>query len=214
MASLLEGAGAVDRCADRCDGAARFASLAASMSVDSMAPTPDPAALLAQLQKAKPYPVDHLPALAHLWDQLGFTDVLNQAIPYDPDQVVLCPGHALKALALNTTAGRDPLYRVALAYKDRPTEHLIAEGVTHHQLNDDALGRTLDRLHKADPEKIYNLLALKVLERGEINLDRVHTDTTSKLLFGQYKHPEDHAVSITYGHSKVSIPRMVPSHGR
>jgi transposase len=42
----------------------------------------------------------------------------------------------------------------------KATEHLIGEGVTPEQLNDDRIGRALDKYHQAGTTKLFTAIAL------------------------------------------------------
>lgn len=57
--------------------------------------------------------------------------------------------------------------------------------------NDDALGRTLDRLFEAQSWKVYSELSLTVLRTLGLPLDRLHADTTSFSLKGDYTDQKD-----------------------
>ena len=151
--------------------------------------------------------LNHLGLLSQLWDDLGLSSVVDQCIPVD-DQVQLRPSVALKALCLNVVHGRDALYRVQPFFSQVPTELLLGEGVTPDLLNDDALGRHLDRLFEAGGSQLFNALSLRVIAGEGLELDRLHADTTSKLVFGEYASPHEEAISVTYGHSKDHRPDL------
>jgi transposase len=145
--------------------------------------------------------------LGKLWDELGLTRVVDEHVPID-DQVGLALGHALKALVLNIVGGRDPLYRVQRWAEDVPLDIIVGEGVRCEQLNDTALGRHLDRLFEAGAEGVFNAACLRVIDVEGIRLERMQGDTTSRLVFGAYRHDEDDAISITHGHSKDKRPDL------
>jgi len=151
--------------------------------------------------------VDQLAVTTLIWDQLGFTEVINDCVPAD-DQVAISPGLAVKALVLNTLGGRDPLYRVAQSYAFAPLEAVLGPGVTLDNLNDAALARHLDRLFEAGSEGVFNALSLRVIDRENVNVDEIHADTTSRLVFGEYVNEEAGAISIRPGHSKDKRPDL------
>ena len=151
--------------------------------------------------------VDHLELLSQLWDSLGFGRVVDDCIPCD-DQVQLRPAVVLKALCLNVVHGRDALYRVQPFFSRVPTELLLGDHVTAEALNDDTLGRHLDRMFEAGGSQLFNALSLRVIAEERLDLSRLHGDTTSKLVFGEYAAPHEEAVSITYGHSKDHRPDL------
>lgn len=151
--------------------------------------------------------VNHLALLAQLWDGLGFNAVVDDCLPAD-EQVKVRPSVVLKALCLNVVEGRDALYRVQPFFSQVPTELLLGEGVTPDALNDDSLGRHLDRLFDAGGCQLFSALSLRVIAEEGLDLQQLHGDTTSKLVFGEYSAPHEEAVSITYGHSKDHRPDL------
>lgn len=151
--------------------------------------------------------LDHLGIIASLWDDLEFTEVLNRAIPADP-QVELAPGVVIKALVLNLVCGRDPLYRVEDFFRRCPIDALLGPRVQPNNLNDSSLARHLDRLFDAGGEKVFNALSLQAIRKEELSFDPIHSDTTSRILFGEYAHSDGDSISITRGYSKDHRPDL------
>lgn len=152
--------------------------------------------------------VDHLPVISGIWDELGLTAVVDASVPQDPQQA-MSTGLALKAMVLNVVTGRDPLYRLRSWAEELPLELLLGAGVDADHLNDSSVARHLDRFFEAGPEKVFNAAALRAIDVEALELDRLHNDTTSRLVFGAYNHPENpDTISITYGHSKDQRPDL------
>jgi transposase len=145
--------------------------------------------------------------LANIWDELGFTELIDASVP--AGNAELSAGIVLKALVLNALGGRDPLYRVRTWAEQVPLGLLLGRPVDPDQLNDTTLGRQLDRVFDAKPEALFNNLSLRVIKHERVDCSRLHADTTSRLLFGEYKHPEEGAISITRGHSKDHRPDLL-----
>jgi transposase len=152
--------------------------------------------------------LDHLAIVASLWDDLGFTEVLDRAIPADP-QVELTPGVVIKALVLNLVCGRDALYRVEEFFRRCPIDALLGRQVQPSNLNDSSLARHLDRLFDAGGEKVFNALSLQAIRKEELSFDPLHADTTSRIVFGEFVRSDGNdAVSITRGYSKDHRPDL------
>jgi transposase len=152
--------------------------------------------------------VDHLAVVSRIWDELGLTDLIDDCITHDPQQA-MSGGQVLKALVLNVTGGRDPLYRVRPWAEQVPLELLLGDGASPEHLNDTSLGRHLDRLFEVGPEGVFNAVSLRVIEREGLCLDTLHGDTTSRLVFGKFERPaEEGVISITRGHSKDKRPDL------
>ena len=152
---------------------------------------------------------DLLPVLALVWEDLGFTEVIDEAVRHDA-QVGLSPGLVVKAMVLNVLSGRDPLYRVESFFERVPLEALLGAGVTASQLNDTSLGRHLDRIAETGGSCIYAGLSLRAIARDGLSLEQLHGDTTSKLVFGEYRSEAEAEgeVLITRGHSKDHRPDL------
>lgn len=144
-----------------------------------------------------------------VWESLGLTDLLDRTVPAD-EQVSISSGRMLKALVLNIIGGRDPLYRVQTWAEKVPIEMLVGEGVSSEMLNDTSIGRHLDRLFEVGGEQVFNAACLRVIKQENLSVERLHGDTTSRLVFGEYRpdDDDDDAISITHGHSKDHRPDL------
>lgn len=144
-----------------------------------------------------------------LWDELSFTALINGYIPSDSQQL-LTPGIALKLLILNLVEGRSPLYRVEDWAALVPLDLLGGADVLPKHLNDTSLGRHLERVFSAGGEGLLNVLCMRVARHEQLSMEQFHGDTTSRILFGEYKnsHAESDAVYLTYGHSKDHRPDL------
>jgi transposase len=92
--------------------------------------------------------LDHLGLVAGMFDELAIGDVLDQATHQNPEMRDLTVGEAVKALVLNGLGCiNQALYLVPRFFQNKPTYRLISPRVAPAQLNDDALGRTLDTLY-------------------------------------------------------------------
>jgi hypothetical protein len=68
-----------------------------------------------------------------------------------------------------------------------PTEHLIGEGVKPEHLNDDRLGRVLDKLYLNGLSQVFMIVALAAAKKFGVATDIAHLDSTSFHLHGQYE---------------------------
>lgn len=151
--------------------------------------------------------LDHLEVLSTLWDELGFSELIDASVPVD-EQVQLTPGIGVKGLVLNLISGRSPLYRVEEFFGRSAISAILGEDTVPAHFNDTSLARLLDRIFKSKPANLFSALSMRAVVHEDLPTDRVHADTTSKLLFGAYKTEDPEAVSITYGHSKDHRPDL------
>jgi transposase len=110
-----------------------------------------------------------------------------------------------------------PLYLFQEFFEGKATEHLIAEGVKPEHLNDDKLGRVLDKLFAADLTKVFVSVAMKAASRYNLKLNdssSVHLDSSSFHVHGNYypserqEEPQEAAISITHGYSREQRPDL------
>ncbi len=89
------------------------------------------------------YQVQHLPIIKAYADKLGLVDLINHAVPTELD---IDAGTVVLGLVLDTLSGRSPLYRLEAFGAHQDTERLLGKRVAPSALNDDHVGRVLDRL--------------------------------------------------------------------
>jgi transposase len=125
--------------------------------------------------------------IAWFCDEMGLVEHINRSVDWNESHWKVSPGQHVMALIINTLCGRDPLCHVQHFYDTQDTEVLFGEGVTAQDFNDDALGRTLDRLYEAGPKRILTSLTLRHLLQSDKPLWFAHADTTSKSFHGLYE---------------------------
>lgn len=147
------------------------------------------------------------PLVAGLCQEIKLSEIVNSMVRWDPKQCRLSPGTLIQALVINVLTAKQPLYRIEEFYKNQDTELLFGPGVTADALNDDALGRALNKLAQAHPKRVYLQLALSAVKVHGIDVNSVHADTTSKSVYGQYE-DDDNLLKITHGYSKDHRPDL------
>ncbi|MDQ8737121.1 DUF4277 domain-containing protein [Paenibacillus sp. LHD-38] len=145
--------------------------------------------------------------IAALCDEIGLEKLINDAVDWHPSYCKVSPGTHIKAMIINILCSRMPLYRVSEFYHELDVELLFGGAIKASDFNDDALARTLDRLHDAQGWKVYSQLSLSVLRRLSLSLNVVHSDTTSFSVQGKYAQPSDD-LNITYGYNKDGPPDL------
>jgi transposase len=91
--------------------------------------------------------IDHLGIVAGIIDEMGLVEQINQLLGTHPQEMI-SPGQAVKAMILNGLGlVSAPLYLFEKFFVGKATEHLLGEGISPAHLNDDRLGRVLDKLY-------------------------------------------------------------------
>jgi transposase len=167
--------------------------------------------------------IDHLGIIAGIIDSIGLVEIINEIVGQAPDEKV-SPGHVVKAMILNGMGFvSSPLYMFPEFFKDKPCEYLIGEGVKAEYLNDDKLGRVMDKLFIKGLTEVFLAISISVMKEFNISLKSSHLDSTSIHLHGEYNtslpnvifnHSSGieieapQAIEITYGYSRDHRPDL------
>ena len=156
--------------------------------------------------------LDHLGLVAGMCEELGITEVIDQATQQNPEMRLVTVGHAVKAMVLNGLGFvNQQLYLVPHFFHNKPLPRLIAPGIQARHLNDDTLGRALDTLYKTGLTELYSLIAATAAKRLGLAPTFTHLDTTSFHVDGRYNSeetPTEQVVHITHGYSRDHRPDL------
>ena len=94
-----------------------------------------------------------------------------------------------------------PLYLFSKFFEGKAIEHLLGEGIQASHLNDDRLGRVLDKLYLAGITEIFTTIALEAAQKFEINTDTSHLDSSSFHLHGKY---EQEVPSVSFSVTEIN----------
>lgn len=148
--------------------------------------------------------VKYLPIVKHFAQKINLVDTLNTMVH---SQMELSPGIAIMAMVLDTLSGRTPLYRLEEFFFEKDTELLLGTDVQPERFSDYNLGRVLDKIHQTGTQKVFSSIAQNAVTAFDIDAKRVHFDTTSVSVYGDYDYT-DEPFNITYGHSKDKRPDL------
>ncbi len=154
--------------------------------------------------------LDHLGIVAGLIDEIGIVELLNERLGTDPREKVSI-GIVVKAMLLNGLGFVSaPLYLFEQFFQGKAMEQLLGEGIKAENLNDDRLGKGLDKLYEGGLSEIFMAISLKVVKKFEIKEEIGHLDSSSFHVDGEYKVGEEEAemVKITYGYSRDHRPDL------
>jgi transposase len=148
--------------------------------------------------------LSHLGLVSGTFDQLGIADLIDTAIPKNRNHN-LSHSAVIKAMCLNGLGFNESrLYLYPEYFEKLPTERLLGEGILPEHINDDVLGRTLDKIYEYGCTELFNQIVLKAMKSVSFGNHILHTDTTNFSLHGNYENrdPELDTIEITYGHPK------------
>jgi transposase len=156
--------------------------------------------------------VTSLPTAVMSWilDSIGFSDIVNTSVDWDPVQCKVSPGDALKSMILTMAmdAYRPALENVAGRFRGQPVRLLFDSVEKAADLDPDMLARALDKFHDAGPVKLFMTVSAALRSHFSIKTKAVHSDTTSVSVYGTYDHDDLDAMHITHGYSKDRRPDL------
>jgi transposase len=153
-----------------------------------------------------------LPLVNAVLDRLGFDRLLQKALPSGGRlEAARALGVLVRNIALHD---RQPVYTHAeWARQVEPSlVGLVAKQA--ELLNDDRVGRSLDRLFDADRAALMTELVLATLRDFKVDLDQLHNDSTTLTLTGDYREATGSNIRgkptllVTYGHNKDHRPDL------
>ena len=163
--------------------------------------------------------LDHLGIVSGIIDEIGIVEKINDVLGTDPRERVNA-GEVVKAIILNGLGFvSKPLYLFSQFFEDKAIEHLLGKGINAEDLNDDKLGRVMDKLYKYGLTKLFLIIALEVVKKYGISTKYSHLDSTSLHLHGEYNNRLDNQekeleiirenpIIITQGYSRDHRPDL------
>lgn len=130
--------------------------------------------------------LDHLGIIAGIIDEIGIVEKINEIFSQDSREKINT-GEVVKAIILNGLGFvSKPLYLFSQFFEDKAIEHLLGSGIKAEDLNDDKIGRVMDKLYKYGLTKIFLTIALSVVKKYGISTKYSHLDSTSLHLHAEY----------------------------
>jgi transposase len=160
--------------------------------------------------------VGALPILNHFLRRMRLEDFLRSALPAEDLRTKLSPVKALLVLLRNLLISREPIYGVGeWAARHAPNLLGLAAEKEIGLLNDDCVGRALDRLFMADVPSLVLAVATHVVKEFDVSLDELHNDSTTVTFCGAYANATADqralgrpTLAIAFGHNKDHRPDL------
>ena len=159
--------------------------------------------------------VGALPILNEFLRRMRVEEFLRAALPVEDRRTRLSPAKALLVLLRNLLVSREPIYGMG-DWAARHAPDVL--GVTAEEvgrLNDDGMGRALDRLFTADVPSLVLAVATHVVKEFDVSLDELHNDSTTITFCGAYanatglqRYRGRPTLAITFGHNKDHRPDL------
>lgn len=139
-----------------------------------------------QLKNLEIKNLNHLGIIAGIIDEIGIVEIVNEQLGTDNKEIVN-PGVVIKAIILNGLGFvARPLYLFPQFFEDKATAHLLGQGIFPEHLNDDKIGRVMDKCYDYGISELFLLIALAAVRKYQVNLGYSHLDSSSFSVHGEY----------------------------
>ena len=156
-----------------------------------------------------------LPILNEFLRRMRLRDFLAAALPPEDRRTKLSPVKALLVLLRNFLVSREPIYGLGEWAARHAADALGLCSQEVERLNDDGVGRALDRLFLADVPSLVLAVATHVVKEFGVSLDELHNDSTTVTFCGAYTQATAEqrcfgrpTLAITFGHNKDHRPDL------
>ncbi len=155
-----------------------------------------------------------LPVVNWFLKRLRLAEILDSYVPADDARLRLAPATGVTLRVRNIIVSHEPLY--ARSEWAAPYEPSLLDMVSGDLavLNDDRVGRTLDRLFDADRASLLTELVVSMIREFDLDVSRLHNDSTTVTFHGDYENASGHerggqpTPAITHGFNKDHRPEL------
>ena len=154
--------------------------------------------------------LDHLGLVSGMCKDIGIAKFIDDAHPEQSQDKHLSYGQLVEAMILNGLGfvGRT-LHMYPEYFAERPVERLIGQGVKAEHINDDALGRCLDKLYETGVSELFQGLSARTISHLNLPCEGLNLDSTSIHVDGEYKDDsENTAIKLVRGYSRDHRPEL------
>ena len=145
-----------------------------------------------------------MPIIDQFIDKLGLEKLFEEIVPLDSrDKIPVYK--TLSIILRNIILERHPLYKIG----EWALRRNLILPYQSDCMTDDRIGRSLDRLFRSDRASLITEVVLKAIEVFKISVDRIHNDSTSVTLKGEYgNYTDTKAAKPKYGKNKDFRPDL------
>lgn len=156
--------------------------------------------------------IDNLGLVAGMCDEIGISDMIDQACGVQAKNKNLSFGQCVTCMILNGLGfvGRT-LYLYSEYFEDKAIDHLLGTSIKPEQIDDNILGRTLDKLFSIGVTELFTKIALKAMKTLNIQVKSLHLDSTSFHVDGNYHsllEQEESRIQLIQGYSRDHRPDL------
>jgi len=159
--------------------------------------------------------VGALPITDRILQRTKLEEFLRAYLPREDGRTRLSTARSIRVMVHNILISRQPIYGVGEWAAGYAPDLLGLSAAEVGLLNDDRMGRCLEKLFDCDYGSLVLALMAHVVEEFRVTLDALHNDGTTVSFFGAYSGAAQErlargrrTLAITFGHSKDHRPDL------
>jgi transposase len=166
-------------------------------------------------ESIRSWTVGALPIINRILDRLKLEETLTQYLGREDRRTRVPVAKCLLLLVRNILLSREPIYGLG-EWAQRHAPDLLGLTAAHlEHLNDDRVGRALDKLFVAMEPQLLMDFVRQMIQEFDLNLDELHNDSTTVTFSGAYpgaavegQELGRRLLAITWGHTKDHRPDL------
>jgi transposase len=160
------------------------------------------------VKSLKRYRVGEFPLIAEIIRRMHLREIFEDCLS-ETTKVEESTIDALILLIYNLTIGKWPLYELNEWIQELNLNIIgIEKSRQSEQFTDDRFGRALDRFYMVDRASLMTRIVVEVTKVFNLDMTRLHNDSTSVKAFGDYPKPSRSGLAIHKGLSKDHRPDL------
>jgi transposase len=159
--------------------------------------------------------VGALPLLRRIMERMQLEPLVRHHVPDKDARTKPSTARVLTLLVSNLLVSREPVYGVAEWAGNYAPDLFSLQPDELQHLNDDRVGRCLDRIFAALDSELVMAVVRQVVQEFSVSLEELHNDSTTVSFFGNYADAQQEGLmhqlatpAITWGHSKDHRPDL------
>lgn len=162
--------------------------------------------------KLKSENIDNLGLVAGMCQEIGIAEIIDAACGDQAKNKHITFGQCVNCMILNGLGfvGRT-LYLYSEYFEDKPVDHLLGVSVTPEHIDDNVLGRTLDKLFSIGVTGLFTKIALHAMRVLGVEVKSLHLDSTSFHVDGDYYSlldQDESRIQLVQGYSRDHRPDL------
>jgi transposase len=146
-----------------------------------------------------------LPIVGSFFGRIGLDAVLERHLRADDRRLRLAPAKVIGLVITNLLVSHEPAYAMSEWARRHEPGLLGLSASEIEALNDDRIGRSLERLFDADRASLLTEVVLNAVRAFGVDCTQLHNDSTSITFSGDYRHAR--------GQRRGGKPTAVITHG-